>query len=78
MIVPLRYKLRNGDIVEVMTNPNQRPSKDWLDFVVTHARARKIRNHLRQRAARQDRSSSGASCSRRSCTPSGMSLARSS
>ena len=46
-IVPLRYKLRNGDLVEVMNNPSQQPSKDWLDFVVT-ARARsKIRAFLR-------------------------------
>jgi guanosine-3',5'-bis(diphosphate) 3'-pyrophosphohydrolase len=34
-IVPLRYKLRNGDVVEVMTNASQMPSKDWLDFVVS-------------------------------------------
>ena len=32
-IEPLRYKLRNGDVVEVLTTPDQHPSKDWLDFV---------------------------------------------
>src|SRR4029079_13486900 len=37
-IAPLRSKLRNGDVVEVMTNPSQHPSKDWLDFVVTGRR----------------------------------------
>ncbi|MFO0758221.1 MAG: bifunctional (p)ppGpp synthetase/guanosine-3',5'-bis(diphosphate) 3'-pyrophosphohydrolase [Byssovorax sp.] len=46
-IAPLRYKLRNGDVVEVMTNPNQSPSKDWLDFVVTSRARSKIRNYLR-------------------------------
>ncbi|NUQ77939.1 MAG: bifunctional (p)ppGpp synthetase/guanosine-3',5'-bis(diphosphate) 3'-pyrophosphohydrolase [Polyangiaceae bacterium] len=46
-IVPLRYKLRNGDVVEVMTNPNQEPSKDWLDFVVTGRARSKIRAFLR-------------------------------
>jgi guanosine-3',5'-bis(diphosphate) 3'-pyrophosphohydrolase len=46
-IVPLRYKLRNGDLVEVMTNPNQQPSKDWLDFAVTGRARSKIRNFLR-------------------------------
>src|SRR5215471_4284651 len=34
-IVPLRYKLKNGDTVEVLTSPNAHPSKDWLTFVKT-------------------------------------------
>jgi guanosine-3',5'-bis(diphosphate) 3'-pyrophosphohydrolase len=47
-LVPLRYQLRNGEIVEILTSPNQTPSKDWLSFVVT-ARARtKIRYWIRQ------------------------------
>ncbi|MCA9670877.1 MAG: bifunctional (p)ppGpp synthetase/guanosine-3',5'-bis(diphosphate) 3'-pyrophosphohydrolase [Myxococcales bacterium] len=47
LIVPLRYKLKNGDVVEIITNPNQKPNKDWLKFVTT-ARARsKIRHHIR-------------------------------
>ncbi len=44
----LRYKLRNGDVLEVVTNPNQQPNKDWLDFVVTTRARAKIRNFLRQ------------------------------
>ncbi|HEY5945428.1 MAG TPA: bifunctional (p)ppGpp synthetase/guanosine-3',5'-bis(diphosphate) 3'-pyrophosphohydrolase, partial [Kofleriaceae bacterium] len=48
MIVPLRYQLRNGDTVEIITSPNQKPNKDWLKLVKT-ARARtKIRYLLRQ------------------------------
>jgi guanosine-3',5'-bis(diphosphate) 3'-pyrophosphohydrolase len=47
MIVPLRYQLRNGDTVEIITSPNQKPTKDWLKLVKT-ARARtKIRYLLR-------------------------------
>ena len=47
MIVPLRYQLRNGDTVEIITNPNQKPNKDWLKLVKT-ARARtKVRYLLR-------------------------------
>src|ERR1700754_3798896 len=46
-IAPLRSKLRNGDVVEVMTNPGQHPSKDWLDFVATGRARSKIRNFLR-------------------------------
>jgi GTP pyrophosphokinase len=44
----LRYKLRNGDVVEVLTSTHQHPGKDWLDFVGTTRARAKIRNHLRQ------------------------------
>jgi GTP diphosphokinase / guanosine-3',5'-bis(diphosphate) 3'-diphosphatase len=46
-IESLRYKLRNGDVVEVMTSANQHPNKDWLDFVGTTRARAKIRTHLR-------------------------------
>ncbi|MEI7893693.1 MAG: bifunctional (p)ppGpp synthetase/guanosine-3',5'-bis(diphosphate) 3'-pyrophosphohydrolase, partial [Myxococcales bacterium] len=46
-IEPLRYKLRNGDIVEILTSTNQHPSKDWLDFVGTTRARSKIRGFLR-------------------------------
>ncbi len=46
VIVPLRYQLRNGDTVEIITSPNQKPNKDWLKLVKS-ARARtKIRHYL--------------------------------
>ena len=46
-IVPLRYKLHNGDTVEILTSQTQRPHKDWLSFVQT-ARARvRIRSEIR-------------------------------
>ncbi|HXV63117.1 MAG TPA: bifunctional (p)ppGpp synthetase/guanosine-3',5'-bis(diphosphate) 3'-pyrophosphohydrolase [Vicinamibacteria bacterium] len=46
LMVPLRYKLKNGDIVEILTARGHRPSRDWLSFVAT-ARARsKIRTFL--------------------------------
>jgi len=38
-LVPLRTQLQNGDIVEILTSPNQVPRRDWLEFAVT-ARAR--------------------------------------
>jgi GTP pyrophosphokinase len=47
-IESLRYKLRNGDVVEVLTNPHQHPSKDWLDIVGTTRAKSKIRNYFRQ------------------------------
>ena len=44
-IVPLRSSLRNGDIVDIMTQPGHEPSKDWLAFVKT-ARARNKIKHV--------------------------------
>lgn len=47
LIVPLRYKLRNGDTAEILTSPNQRPNKDWLKFVKTSSARSKIRHYMR-------------------------------
>jgi len=46
-MVPLRYKLVSGDVVEIVTSPNQTPSKDWLKFVVTQRAKSKIRQWAR-------------------------------
>ncbi|MBA2572791.1 MAG: bifunctional (p)ppGpp synthetase/guanosine-3',5'-bis(diphosphate) 3'-pyrophosphohydrolase [Gemmatimonadetes bacterium] len=53
-IAPLSRELRNGDTVEVLTDPRQRPSRDWLAFVKT-ARAR---NKIRQWIKTEEHSSS--------------------
>ncbi len=47
IIVPLRYPLRNGDTVEILTSNNQKPSKDWLKFVITSRARTRIRHYLR-------------------------------
>lgn len=46
-IVPLRYELRNGDIVEIMTSPSARPNRDWLEFVQSGRAKNKIRAYIR-------------------------------
>jgi guanosine-3',5'-bis(diphosphate) 3'-pyrophosphohydrolase len=43
-IVTLRYTLRNGDIVEIMTQPSHLPSKDWLSIVKTSRARNKIKH----------------------------------
>ena len=43
-IVPLRSTLRNGDIVEIMTQTGHEPSKDWLAFVKTTRARNKIKH----------------------------------
>jgi GTP pyrophosphokinase len=45
-MVPLRTRLRNGDIVEAVTAPGHKPSRDWLNFVVTSRARNKIRHYI--------------------------------
>ncbi len=53
-IVPLRTRLRNGDIVEVMTQTGHAPSRDWLSFTKSSRARNKIKHwlneHQRERA----------------------------
>jgi GTP pyrophosphokinase len=42
-MVPLKYKLQNGDTVEILTSETSKPSKDWLKLVVTSRAKSKIR-----------------------------------
>jgi GTP pyrophosphokinase len=46
-IVPIKKKLKSGDIVEILTSPNQKPSKDWLNYVTSSRAKNKIRSYLR-------------------------------
>jgi GTP pyrophosphokinase len=46
-MVPLRTRLKNGDIVEIVRNAQHKPSRDWLNFAVT-SRARNKIKHLIQ------------------------------
>ncbi|MDH3627977.1 MAG: bifunctional (p)ppGpp synthetase/guanosine-3',5'-bis(diphosphate) 3'-pyrophosphohydrolase, partial [Acidobacteriota bacterium] len=42
-IVPLKYELQNGDIVEILTQPNKQPNRDWLSVAKTSRARSKIR-----------------------------------
>ncbi|MEO8191982.1 MAG: bifunctional (p)ppGpp synthetase/guanosine-3',5'-bis(diphosphate) 3'-pyrophosphohydrolase [Acidobacteriota bacterium] len=44
--VPLKTPLSSGDIVEILTAPNQTPSRDWLSFVATSRARHKIRHFV--------------------------------
>ena len=44
--VQIREKLKTGDVVEIMTGKNQRPSRDWLAWVVTSKARTKIKQEL--------------------------------
>src|SRR6476646_7825265 len=45
-LVPLRTPVQSGDITEILTAPNQTPSRDWLSFVATRRARHKIRHYI--------------------------------
>ena len=47
-MVSIKEKLKTGDIVEILTNKNQKPSPGWLDFVVTSKARNKIKQRLKE------------------------------
>ncbi|MBV9961059.1 MAG: bifunctional (p)ppGpp synthetase/guanosine-3',5'-bis(diphosphate) 3'-pyrophosphohydrolase, partial [Parafilimonas sp.] len=47
-LVPISHKLRSGDQVEIITSNKQRPSEDWLKFVVTAKARTKIKDSLKE------------------------------
>jgi GTP pyrophosphokinase len=53
-IVPIKTELQNGDVVEIMTTANSKPSRDWLNYVVTS----RARNRIRHWIADQQRTDS--------------------
>lgn len=47
-LVPLKHELQNGDIVDIITSPHHKPSRDWLKFVKTSKASTRIHNWLKQ------------------------------
>jgi guanosine-3',5'-bis(diphosphate) 3'-pyrophosphohydrolase len=47
-LVPLSYKLQNGDQVEIITSSKQTPKEDWLNIVVTAKAKAKIKSALKE------------------------------
>ncbi len=47
-LVPLSYKLKSGDQVEILTSTKQTPKEDWLSFVVSANAKSKIKNALKE------------------------------
>jgi GTP diphosphokinase / guanosine-3',5'-bis(diphosphate) 3'-diphosphatase len=52
-IVPLKYELQNGDVVEIIRTRGSHPKHDWLKFVKTGRAETKIRTYLRSEANEQ-------------------------
>ncbi len=51
--VPIKTVLESGDFVEIITNPSQTPSKDWLRFVATPRARARIRHWIKEEEMRQ-------------------------
>lgn len=48
-LIPLDYKLKSGEMVEILVDKNKKtPSRDWLDFVVTQTAKREISQHFKK------------------------------
>jgi GTP pyrophosphokinase len=52
-IVPLRYQLKNGDTLEIITSPTHGPSRDWLKFVVTQRAKGRIKQWIKAEERKQ-------------------------
>jgi len=52
-IVPIREKLKTGDVVDIISSKNQKPSADWLNFVVSSKARSKIRQKLNEEEIRK-------------------------
>ncbi|MDE0518096.1 MAG: bifunctional (p)ppGpp synthetase/guanosine-3',5'-bis(diphosphate) 3'-pyrophosphohydrolase [Bdellovibrionales bacterium] len=52
-LVPLKYKLRNGDTVEVITSKNQTPSEEWLKYCITSKAKSKIKSFLKMESRKR-------------------------
>ncbi|WP_299819178.1 bifunctional (p)ppGpp synthetase/guanosine-3',5'-bis(diphosphate) 3'-pyrophosphohydrolase [uncultured Pontibacter sp.] len=56
-LVPLSYRLKNGDQVEILTSQKQKPNEEWLQYVVTSKARSRIKDALREE--RKNRSEQG-------------------
>lgn len=52
-IVPIRYKLKNGDTIEIITSQTHGPSRDWLKFVVTQRAKTRIKQWIKSEERHQ-------------------------
>jgi len=50
-IVPLGHELQSGDIVEILTQKNKKPSESWMQFIKTRYAMKKVKNAMRKKIA---------------------------
>ncbi|UCG80397.1 MAG: bifunctional (p)ppGpp synthetase/guanosine-3',5'-bis(diphosphate) 3'-pyrophosphohydrolase [Desulfobacterales bacterium] len=52
-MVPLKYELKTGQRIEIVTSPNHQPSRDWLSFVKTAKARSRVRQHIKTKERKQ-------------------------
>ncbi len=72
-IVPLDYKLKTGDIVEIITSKGSGPSRDWLNIVQTSQAKNRIRNWFKK-IDKEDRAAKGKELLEKEVLKSGLKL----
>ena len=75
MLRPLHHPLASGDTVEILTSPQQRPKKDWLDFAISGKARSRIRHAVREEENARAREI-GRSVLDKALRRAGLSLAR--
>ena len=65
-IVPLRYHLKSGDTVEILTSKTQKPNKDWLNIVKSGGARAKIKQWL-QKEDREKKKEEGTDLLEKAC-----------
>ncbi len=51
--VPIRYAMKNGDKIEILSSKTQKPNLDWLNYVVTSKAQKKIRQKINEEQAKE-------------------------
>lgn len=51
--VPIKHRLQNGDLIEVLTAPSQKPKQDWINFVVSSKARTKIKQSLKEAESKE-------------------------
>lgn len=54
-MVPLKHQIESGNTVEIITSPSQRPSRDWLKFVVTQKAKSRIKQWIKTEERKQSK-----------------------
>ena len=52
-LVPFSYLVKNGDQIQIISNKNQKPTEDWLQYVVTSKARNRIKTSLKEEKRRQ-------------------------
>lgn len=50
-LVPLDYKIQNGDVIEIVTHKDAKPNQNWINMCVSNRTKQKIKSYLQQKSS---------------------------